>query len=123
MAKLNPEPRLAEFGPHAFGPFDETDAARPDVRREEIRILAVQARETVQVEVRDEQRAGRVAVAERKRRARDRYLGAKRPCCAADQRRLAGAELASQEDDVAVAELARERRPDVLGRLGAGRLE
>ncbi len=123
MTQLNSEPRIAQFSSDAFGPFDETDSSRPDVGREEIRILRVQAFEAVEVEVRDEQPACRVAVAERERRARDRNLGSERACGAADQRRLAGTELAGQEDDVAVAKLTRQRRSDGLGRLRGARAE
>jgi hypothetical protein len=61
------------------------------------------ALETVKIEVRDVGAAG-IPVADREGRARDRDLDAERPARAADERRLAGTELARDGDDVAGAQ-------------------
>src|SRR5919201_1702637 len=74
------------------------------------------------VEVRDGD-GGRVAVADRVRRARHRLLDAERAAGAADEGRLAGAELAGDRDDVAERERGGESRPELLrlgGRGGVG---
>ena len=124
MAKLDSEPRGAQFSPTTLRPFDKANAARSQVGRQQIRVLGVKTRETVEVEVRHEEPwAGRVPVAERERRARHRRVAAERARRAADERRFAGAELAGQEDDVAVAQFAGEGGPDRLGRRCAGGLE
>ena len=60
----------------------------------------IEPREAVEVEVRDRRRR-LVAVPDREGRARDRLGDAERPRGAADERRLAGAELAGDGDDVA----------------------
>jgi hypothetical protein len=62
-------------------------------------------------------------VGDRKRRARHRYVDAERTRRAAHERRLAGAQLAGDEDDVAAAQLARQRGADPLGCSRTGGLE
>ena len=59
-----------------------------------------------------------VEVADRERRARDRLLDPELPARAPHERRLAGAELAADEDDVAGPQQPCERRAERLG-LGA----
>src|SRR5919204_6306465 len=54
------------------------------------------------------------------RRARNRPLDAERAAGAADERRLAGAELAGEVDDVARLEPRRQLRRDALRLLGRG---
>jgi hypothetical protein len=56
-----------------------------------------------------------VAVADCERRARDRPGHAEGAAGAADERRLARAELAGDGDDVARAQLGRELRGELLG--------
>ena len=62
--------------------------------------------------------AGLVEVADHERRARHRLGDAERPRGAAHERRLAGAELAGDEHDVARRERRGERRAGALGLLG-----
>src|SRR5262249_46737435 len=91
-------------------PLDEDDRV-VEVRLERAPVSVRQLVEAVQVEMRD----AVVAVADRVRRARDRPLDpecARRP---AHERRLPGAELAADVDDVAGRELGGEARRDRLG--------
>src|SRR5262249_40967200 len=79
-------------------PLDEGDRVGGEVVLEQRRVLAVEATEPVQVEVRDPGVAATVALADREGRRGDRLLHAERPTGAADERRLAGAELARDDD-------------------------
>ena len=64
-----------------------------------------------------------VAVADREGRARDRALDAERAAGAADERRLAGAELARDRDDVAGAEPRASRAPSASVSSADARLD
>ena len=92
-----------------LGPLDEHDRV-VEVRLEVAPLRRRDAREAVEVEVRDVDRAG-VAVADREGRARDRRGHAERAAGAAHERRLARAELARDGDDVARSRAARRGRP------------
>jgi hypothetical protein len=102
-------------------PLDEADRVG-EVGLEIAPLRGREALEPVQVEVRDVGAAG-VAMADRERRARDGDFDAECAAGAADERRLAGAELAGDRDDVTDAEAAREQRCDGLGRFGGGGLD
>src|SRR4029077_10500796 len=73
------------------GPLDEGDPRRTDVIRQQLRILVLEPREPVQVEVRDDCAAGSIAVTDAEARAGHRVGDAKRTGGASHQRRLAGA--------------------------------
>src|SRR5205823_3271039 len=79
-----------------LGPLDEDDRA-VEVRLEVAPLGRRDALEPEEVEVRDEN-AALVAVPDRVRRARNRPLDAEPPAGAADEGRLAGAELAGDGD-------------------------
>src|SRR5438105_1421807 len=78
-------------------------------------------RQAVQVDVGHLDPPG-VDAAYLERRARHWAGDAERAARAAHEGRLAGAELAAHDDDVAGAQVIREPRPDRLGPRGPGRL-
>ena len=90
-------------------PLDEGDAVGAEVVVEQGRVLALEALQPVEVEVGDRQAAAAVALADREGRRGDRLLDPERPAGAADQRRLAGPDLAADDDDVARRAAARRR--------------
>ena len=108
-------------GLRALRPLDERDRVRPEVRVEQARVLAVEAGQPVEVEVRE--RAGRAVVEDPddEGRAGDRLGHAERAQRAAHEGRLAGAELARDEHDVARPQLAGEGGAGLLGRRRAVR--
>ena len=81
-------------------PLDERDPVGAEVVGQQVRILAPQIRDAVQVEVRDGH-ARRVALTDRERRAGDDAVDPERAAGAADERGLAGAELSLDQHDVA----------------------
>src|SRR5689334_6663976 len=83
------------------GPLDEGDPGRVEVVVEQRRFLFVEAAEAVEVEVGDGKAAALVALADREGGRGDRAGDAKRMAGATDQGRLAGAELAAEDDHVA----------------------
>src|SRR2546423_906198 len=97
----------------ALRPLDEADRVL-EVRLEPGPVVGAELLDAVEGEMRD----AVVAMADGVRRARDRALAPQRRAGAADERRLARAELARDRDDVARRELAGEARRDLLGRLG-----
>src|SRR5919205_303202 len=115
--------RGRERAGRGLGPLDEADRVF-EVGLEVAPLGRGEALEPVEVEVRDVDRRGRVAVADRERRARDWDGDPERPAGAADEGRLAAAELAADGDDVAGPKLARERGGNRLGlrRRGGGQL-
>src|SRR2546421_8587093 len=110
------DPHRWERAGRRLGPLDEADRVL-EVRLEIAPLGGREALKAEEVEVRHVGLAG-VAVADREGRARDRRSDAERPARAADEGRLAAAELARNRDDVADGELTRERRGDRLGLLG-----
>src|SRR5581483_2701877 len=102
----NRRPRAREPVAAVLGPLDEGDRA-VEVRLEVAPLLRVEARDAIEVEMRDRNRR-LVAVPDREGRARDRAGHTERPRGAADERRLPRAELARDGDDVARGELRRE---------------
>ena len=108
--------RVARRGQDALArlrPLDERD--RPlEVRLEVSPLRGRDALEAVEVEVRDLDAVAVVAVADRVRGARDALAYAERAARAADERRLAGAELARDRDDVAGRQSPRELRRERL---------
>ncbi len=106
-----------------LGPFDERDAVGAELLAEEVGLLVAEALgETEQVEVGHRHAAVLVPARDRERRARDRDLHPERAARAADEGRLAGAELARDEDDVARAQRPRQVGGDRLGLRRGGRL-
>ena len=114
-------PRRWEATLARLRPFDEHDRA-VEVRLEVSPLALGDVLEAVEVEVRYGQPAC-VGVADRERGARDRAGDAERAAGAAYERRLAGAELAGHQHDVARVEARGQERGDALGLLGRGRLE
>jgi hypothetical protein len=110
------DPNGRERGGRSLGPFDEADRIL-EVRLEVAPLCGREALEAEQVEVRD---VGitRVAVADGKCRAGDWSLDAERAAGTANERRLAAAELARDGDNVAAAELTRERGGNGLRLVG-----
>src|SRR5690348_1927875 len=104
-------------GARVLGPLDEGNRAI-EVRLEVAPVLGAEAPDAVEVEVRDGGVPG-VAVADRVGRARDGLADAERAARSTDERRLAGAELAGDRDDVARRERGREPCCERL-RLGGG---
>src|SRR5581483_2930500 len=102
----NRRPRAREPVAAVLGPFDEGDRA-VEVRLEIAPLLRVEARDAVEVEMRDRNRR-LVAVPDREGRARDSAGHTERPCRTADERRLSRTELSRDGDDVARGELRRE---------------
>src|SRR5581483_7109782 len=108
-------------GAGVLRPLDECNRAI-EVGLEVAPLLGAEAADAVQVEMRHGHGA-RVPVADRVRRARDRLRHTERAAGAADERRLAGAELAGDRDHVARAERRREagaERLRLLCRCGVG---
>src|SRR5439155_9052301 len=97
------DPHRWERAGRRLGPLDEADRVL-EVRLEIAPLGRGEPLEPEEVEVRDVGVAG-VAVADGEGRARDRRCDAERPACAADEGRLAAAELARDRDDVADDEL------------------
>jgi len=94
-------------------PLDERD--RPlEIRLEIPPLRWGDALEAVEVEVRDLDAVAVVAMADRVRGAGDALSYAERPARAADERGLAGAELARDRDDVAGRKPSRELRSERL---------
>ena len=91
---------VGQLGLGHGGPLDEGDRAGGEVVVEQGRVLAGEALEAVEVEVGDGQPPAVVALADREGRRGDRALDPERPAGAADQGRLAGADLAADDDDV-----------------------
>src|SRR6058998_1692363 len=83
----------------SLGPLDEADRVL-EVGLEVAPLGGGEALEAVEVEVRHVHRLGRVAVADRERRARNRNRHAERAAGAADEGCLAAAELARDRDHV-----------------------
>ena len=104
-----------------LGPLDEHDGT-VEVGLEIAPLGGRETAEAVEVEVGHVHDAG-VAMTDRERRARHARRHAERPRGTADERRLADAELAGQEDDVAEGELAREARRQLLGLLHRAALD
>ena len=102
-----------------LGPLDEADGI-VEVRLECSPVRRRDALEAVEVEVRDGN-ASLVAVADGVRRARHRLRDAEGTAGAADERRLAGAELAGDGDDVAGLQVLGDAGGDRLGLLRAAR--
>jgi len=100
-------------------PFDERD--RPfEVRLEVSPLRGRHALEAIEIEVRDLDTVPVVAVADRVGGARDALADAERTARAANEGRLAGAELAGDGDDVAAREPPRKlpgQRLRLLGRI------
>jgi hypothetical protein len=107
------DPHRRERVGGSLGPLDEDDRVF-EVRLQIAPFGRRKALETEEIEVRDI-RISRIAVADREGRARHRDVDPERAAGAADERRLAGAELAGDGDDVAQAKPAREPRGDLLG--------
>src|SRR5581483_10577803 len=99
MTEGNDDARPRQPLPPVLRPFDEDDGVL-EVRLQVAPLLGIEPRAAVEVEVRDRHRR-LVAVADRERRARDGARDAERPRGAADERRLARAELTRDGDDVA----------------------
>src|SRR3954471_684903 len=95
------------------GPLDEGDPVGAQVVVEQRRVLVLKALQAVEVEVGDRQPPAHVALADREGGRGDGAGDSEGAAGAADQGRLAGAELAREEDDVA--------RPQALGDTGAER--
>ena len=104
----------------ALGPLDERDRVGREERVEQARVLAVHAAEPVEVEVRERAARALVGDADHEGRARHRARDAERAQRAAHERRLAGAQLARDQHDVAGPQLGGELRARALGRLSAG---
>src|SRR5207248_1163024 len=94
-----PHPHRRELVAGRLGPFHEDDGA-VEVRLQVAPLRRRDALEPEEIEVRDGD-AALVAVPDRVRRARYRPLDAEAQARAAHERRLAGAELAGDRDDVA----------------------
>ena len=97
------------------GPLDEGDGV-VEVGLEVAPLRRAEPDEPVEVEMSDRCRAP-IQMADRERRARHRSLDPERPAGTAHERRLACAELAPEEHDVAGPE---ERREQAAERLGLG---
>ena len=106
-----------------LGPLDEGDPVGAEVVLEQTRVLAREAREAVEVEVRDRDLRAAVAMPDPERRAGDRIADPQPARGAAHERRLPGAELAAHEDEVAGAQAARQLRAQRLGLPGVRGLE
>ena len=117
MPQTHREARRRQDALPRLRPFDERD--RPlEVRLEVSPLRNRDALEAVEVEVRYLDTVAVVAVADRVGGARDALADAKRTARAADESRLAGAELAGDGDDVAGREPPRELRGERLRLLG-----
>src|SRR5437879_4556508 len=86
-------------------PLDERDRV-VEVRLQVAPLRRRDARVAVEIEVGDDDAVTRVAMADRVARARDALADAERAAGAADEGRLARAELARDRDDVAGCEAA-----------------
>src|SRR5437588_735775 len=82
-----------------LGPLDERDRVRPEVVVEQLRLFAVEARDPVEVDVRD-RHVRPITLPDRERRAGHGHRDTKRAARAAHECRLARAELALHQDDV-----------------------
>jgi hypothetical protein len=103
VADRDAHPGLPERGAGALGPLDKSDPAGTEIVAQELGCLVLDARQAVEIKVRhDESTIGSVAMADRECRACDRGFDAQRAASAAHERRLAGAELAGDKDDVAL---------------------
>ncbi len=100
-----------------LGPLDEGDRVL-EVRLEVSPLGRRHPFEAVEIEVRNLDAVAVVAVADRVRRARHTLTHAKGNARSADERRLAGAELASDGDDVAGLQAPRKLSGERLGRVG-----
>src|SRR5205085_9605626 len=105
VGEPRPHPHRRKVVARRLRPLHEDDGA-VEVRLEITPLGRRDALEAEEVEVRDGDPA-LVAMADRVRRARDRPADAEAPAGAADEGRLAGAELARDGDDVARAQLGR----------------
>ena len=110
------DPHRRERTGRRLRPLDETDRVL-EVRLEVAPLRRRETLEAEEVEVRDV-RVARVAVTDSEGRAGDRAGHAERTAGAADEGRLAAAELARDGDDVAYGELARQLRGECLGVFG-----
>src|SRR5680860_1277704 len=99
-------------------PLDEGDRAGVEVVVEQRRILVLEAAEPVEIEMGDRQ-ATAVAPTDREGGRGDRALDPERPAGPADQRRLARAQLAADDDHVAGAEAGGDPRAGGFG-FGSG---
>jgi len=105
---------LLEPGLGRARPLDEGDGIRRQVVVEQGGILVAQVREAVQVEMGDGQ-ATSIGVPDREGRRGDLVGDAERPAGATDQRGLAGAEVAADQDDISWPEAGGEPLTDRLG--------
>ena len=103
-------------GQAGVGPLHERDRT-VEIRLEITPLRGAEPDEAVEIEVGDRRRAP-IEMADRERGARHRLLDPERPAGSPDQGRLAGAELAADEDDVAGPEQPGEQAAE---RLGLGR--
>ena len=92
-------------------PLDEGDRVGAEVVVEQRRVLALEARRAGRGRGGRPGPGRRLALADREGRRGDRRLDPERPAGAADQRRLAGADLAADDDDVTRAEARGDRAP------------
>ena len=106
--------RQGALGP--LGPLDEHDRT-VEVGLDRSPVGLGHAGKAIEIEVRD-RHAPLVAMPDRVGRARHGLRDAERPAGAADERRLAAAELAGDEDDVARLEARGDARGERLGLLG-----
>ena len=113
MPQTHREARRGQDALARLGPLDERDRS-VEVRLEVPPLRRRDAFEAVEVEVRDLDALAVVAVADGVGRARHALAHAERAAGAADEGRLAGAELARDGDDVAGCELPRELRRERL---------
>ena len=118
IAPPAPDARVARDRPRATR---RRRSSRAQIVVREGRVLALQIGEPVEVEVGDGQAAGAgVALPDREGRRGDRLLDPEGPAGSSDQRRLAGADLAGDEDQVPGLEAARDPGSE---RFGLGRAE
>ena len=105
------------------GPLDEGDRLRAHVVLENRRVFALQRFQPVEVEMGDGDSRAAVDLADREGRRCDRIGDPQGPAGAADQRRLAGPQVARDDDDGTRAEPGGDLGPDrfgFLGRVGRG---
>src|SRR3954468_2132211 len=101
MRESHLQGRTAELTLARPRPLDEGDPLRAQVVVEQGRVLVLEDLQSVEVEVGDRQAATRVALTDREGGRGDGAGDPEGAAGAADQRRLAGAEVAGEEDDVA----------------------
>ena len=116
MLEHEGDARRWQGGEARLGPLDERDRV-VEVRLEITPLRGTEPDEAVEIEVGDRRRPP-IEMADREGGARHRLLDPERPAGSPDEGRLAGAELAADEDDVAGPEQPGEQGTE---RLGLGR--